>query len=155
MFALVSCITATVCVEFCCSFYFWYEEIWSRYTRPDGFALASTGYFLSTSHTNYEHCMIIFKCLHSSAPAYLTHFCTRTSLVPGRSALRSAARVDSAVPGHQTDWAFEIFFMYIVYFLTNRTKLASNAVQNQHKTNNYAPEDRCQQCEIYYYYYYY
>ena len=39
----------------------------------------------------YKLCMIMFKCLRGSAPAYLADYCTSTSLVPGRSALRSAA----------------------------------------------------------------
>ena len=34
----------------------------------------------------YKLCMIMFKCLRGSAPAYLADYCTSTSLVPGRSA---------------------------------------------------------------------
>ena len=48
--------------------------------------------------------MIMFKCLHGSAPAYLADNCTSTFLVPGRSALRSAAHGDIVVPTHRTDW---------------------------------------------------
>ena len=51
----------------------------------------------------YKLCMIMFKCLHGSAPAYLADYCTSTSLVPGRSALRSAAHGDTVVPSHRTD----------------------------------------------------
>ena len=51
----------------------------------------------------YKLCMIIFKCLHGSALAYLADYCTSTSLVPGRSALRSAAHGDIVVPSHRTD----------------------------------------------------
>ena len=57
----------------------------------------------------YKLCMIMFRCLHGSAPAYLTNFCTRTSLVPGRSALRSAAHGDIVVPSHRTDWSLRSF----------------------------------------------
>ena len=51
----------------------------------------------------YKLCMIMFKCLRGSAPAYLADYCTSTSLVPGRSALRSAAHGDIVVPSHWTD----------------------------------------------------
>ena len=57
----------------------------------------------------YKLCMIMFKCLRGSAPAYLADYCTSTSLVPGRSALRSAAHGDIVVPSHRTDWVFKIF----------------------------------------------
>ena len=55
----------------------------------------------SALHTN---CMIMFKCLRGSAPAYLADYSTSTSSVPGRSALRSAAHGDIVVPSHRTDW---------------------------------------------------
>ena len=42
----------------------------------------------------YKLCMIMFKCLRGSAPVYLADYCTSTSLVPGCSALRSAAHGD-------------------------------------------------------------
>ena len=51
----------------------------------------------------------MFKCLRGSAPAYLADYCTSTSLVPGRSALRSAAHGD-IVCTQSSDWlGFEIF----------------------------------------------
>ena len=55
--------------------------------------------------------MIMFKCLRGSAPAYLADYCTSTSLVPGRSALRSAAHGDIAVPIviGSTDWGLRSF----------------------------------------------
>ena len=53
--------------------------------------------------------MIMFKCLRGSAPAYLADYCTSTSLVPGRSALRYAAHGDIVVPGHWTDWGLRSF----------------------------------------------
>ena len=53
--------------------------------------------------------MIMFKCLRGSAPAYLADYCTSTSLVPGRSALRSAAHGDIVVPSHRTDWGLKSF----------------------------------------------
>ena len=46
-------------------------------------------------------CMIMFKCLRGSAPAYPADYCTSTSLVPGRSALRSAAHGGIVVPSHR------------------------------------------------------
>ena len=58
----------------------------------------------------YTLCMIIFKSLGGSAPAYLAYYCTSTYLVPGRSALGSAAHGDIVVPSHRTDcMGFEIF----------------------------------------------
>ena len=56
--------------------------------------------------------MIMFKSLHGSSPAYLADYwvyCTSTSLVPGRSALRSAAHGDIVVPCHRTDWSLRSF----------------------------------------------
>ena len=53
--------------------------------------------------------MIMFKCLRGSAPAYLADYCNSTSLVPGRSALRSAAHGDFVVPSHRTDWGLRSF----------------------------------------------
>ena len=52
----------------------------------------------------YKLCMIMFKCLRGSAPAYLSDYCTSTSLVSGRSASRSAAHGDIVVPSDRTDW---------------------------------------------------
>ena len=60
-------------------------------------------------HITYKLCMIMFKCLCGSAPAYLADYCTSTSLVPGQSALRSAAHGDIVVPGHRTDWGLRSF----------------------------------------------
>ena len=57
----------------------------------------------------YKLCMIMFKCFRGSAPAYLADYCTSTSLVPGRSALRSAAHGDIVVPSHRTDWGLRSF----------------------------------------------
>ena len=42
-------------------------------------------------------------------PAYLADYCTSTSLVPGRSALRSAAHGDIVVPSHRTDCGLRSF----------------------------------------------
>ena len=60
-------------------------------------------------HITYKLCMIMFKCLRGSAPAYLADYCTSASLVPGRSALRSAAHGDIVVPSHRTDWGLRSF----------------------------------------------
>ena len=51
----------------------------------------------------------MFNCLRGSAPAYLADYYTSTSLVPGRSALRSAAHGDIIVPSHRTDWGLRSF----------------------------------------------
>ena len=59
--------------------------------------------------TTYKLCMIMFKCLRGSALAYLADYCTNTSLVPGRSALRSAAHSDIVVPSHRTEWGLRSF----------------------------------------------
>ena len=50
-----------------------------------------------------------FKWCSGSAPAYLADYCTSTSLVPGRSALKSAAHGDIVVPSHRTDWGLRSF----------------------------------------------
>ena len=60
-------------------------------------------------HITYKLCMIMFKCLHGLAPAYLADCCVRTLLVPGRSALRSAAHCDIVIPSRQTDWGLRSF----------------------------------------------
>ena len=39
----------------------------------------------------------------------IADYCTSTSLVPGRSALRSAAHGDIVVPSHRTDWGSRSF----------------------------------------------
>ena len=57
---LYSCYTATVWVELCCSFDFWFEIIWLRYSRPDVVALAP----IYAKRTTYKFCMII--CLNAS-----------------------------------------------------------------------------------------
>ena len=76
---------------------------------------------LSALHTN-----CVWSC---SAPAYLADYCISTSLVPGRSALRSAAHGDIVVLSHQTGvcggWPqqlecfacwFEVFLFRFRYF---------------------------------------
>ena len=55
--------------------------------------------------TVYDHVQV----LAWFCPAYLADYCTSTSLVPGRSALRSAAHEDIFVPGHRTDWGLRSF----------------------------------------------
>ena len=51
----------------------------------------------------------MFKCLSGSDTAYLADYCTSTSLVPGRLALRSAAHGNIVVPSHRTDWSLRSF----------------------------------------------
>ena len=53
--------------------------------------------------------MNMFKCLRGSAPAYLADYCTSTSSVPGRLAMRSAAHGDTVVPSHWADWSLRSF----------------------------------------------
>ena len=57
----------------------------------------------------YKLCMIMFKCLRGAAPANLADYCTSTSLVPGRSALRYAAHGYIVDPSHRTDWGLRSF----------------------------------------------
>ena len=57
----------------------------------------------------YKLCMIMFECLRGFVPAYLADYCTSTSSVSGRSALRSAAHGDIVVPSHRTDWGLRSF----------------------------------------------
>ena len=56
--------------------------------------------------------MIMFKCSQLSAPAYLAEYCISTSLVPGRSALWSAAHMATllyGVPSHHWGmWSFSV-----------------------------------------------
>ena len=98
------CAAATVCAEFCCSFDFWFEALWSHYTCPDGFTLASIPAAQYTQAV-YDH----VRCLRGSAPAYLADYCTSASSVPGWSALRSAAHGDIVIPSHRTDWGLRSF----------------------------------------------
>ena len=53
--------------------------------------------------------MIKFKSLRGSVPVYLAVYCTRTSLVPDRSTLRSAAYGDIVVPSHRIDWGLRSY----------------------------------------------
>ena len=68
-------------------------------------------HWLSYPHRiTYKLCMIMFKCLRGSTPAsILAGYCTSTSLVSGRSSLRSAAHGDIVVPSHRTDWGLRSF----------------------------------------------
>ena len=72
-------------------------------------------YTKSASKNSYIVCMVyklymlMSKCLKGLAPAYLVAFCTKGSVVSGRSALRSAVRGDLVVPGHRTDWGIRTF----------------------------------------------
>jgi hypothetical protein len=46
----------------------------------------------------YKLCSIAFKCIHGTAPIYLTRMCTGVSTVPARASLRSAASGHLLVP---------------------------------------------------------
>ena len=63
----------------------------------------------STLHTNCVWLCLLFKYLRGSAHAYLADYCMSTSLVPGRSDLRSAGHSDIVVSSHQTDWGLRSF----------------------------------------------
>ena len=46
---------------------------------------------------DYKLCMIIYRCLHQTAPVYLQDLCVPVSTTPSRRHLRSAARGDLQV----------------------------------------------------------
>ena len=50
----------------------------------------------------YKLCVLIFKCIHKSAPGYLLRHCTSVSSLHGRSQLRSAAAGQLVVPFSKT-----------------------------------------------------
>jgi len=50
----------------------------------------------------YKICLLIFKCLHQTAPVYLRAMSDPVSASASRSHLRSAARGDLAVPRSRT-----------------------------------------------------
>ena len=50
----------------------------------------------------YKLCVLTFKCIHKSAPGYLSRHCTSMSSLPGRSQLRSAAAGQLVVPFSKT-----------------------------------------------------
>ena len=50
----------------------------------------------------YKVCTLVYKCLHSAAPRYLTEMFTHVTEVAGRRHLRSAAHGDLAIPRTRT-----------------------------------------------------
>ena len=50
----------------------------------------------------YKLCVLTFKCIHKSAPGYLSRHCTSVSSLPSRSQLRSAAAGQLVVPFSKT-----------------------------------------------------
>ena len=50
----------------------------------------------------FKLCSTIYKCLHNSAPQYLTELCIQVATLPGRCHLRSAACGDLFVPATST-----------------------------------------------------
>ena len=50
----------------------------------------------------FKLCSIVYKCLHDSAPRYLSQYCIPVASLPGRSHLRSAASGDLFVPATST-----------------------------------------------------
>ena len=109
----------------------------------------------------YKLCMIMFKCLRVSAPAYLADYCTSISLVPGRSALRSAAHGDIVVPSHRTDWGLRSFAVqqlecFACWFevLLFRFRYFCKALKNTSIWFNVLTTGHVL-LSMYYYYYYY
>ena len=50
----------------------------------------------------FKLCSVVYKCLHESAPRYLSQYCIPVASLPGRSHLRSAASGDLFVPATST-----------------------------------------------------
>ena len=50
----------------------------------------------------FKLCSIVYKCLHDSAPRYLSQYCIPVAVLPGRSHLRSAAFGDLFEPATST-----------------------------------------------------
>ena len=50
----------------------------------------------------FKLCSVVYKCLHDSAPRYLSQYCIPVASLPGRSHLRSAASGDLFVPAIST-----------------------------------------------------
>ena len=65
----------------------------------------------STSHTNF---VWLTACMVWSLHIYLSDWWVRTSLVPGRSVLRSVARGDIVVSNHRTDRDVWDFLLWLV-----------------------------------------
>ena len=78
--SIVQQLQMLVCVEFCCSFDFWLEAGFDHITP----ALMDLHWLPYPQRITYKLCMIMFKCLRGSAPAYLADYCTSPSLVPGQ-----------------------------------------------------------------------
>ena len=104
-------------LEYCNSVLTVSVEFWNTAARWFGLkrfdpitpALMDSHWLPDPQSITYKFCIIMFKCLHGSAHAYLADYCTSTTLVPGRSALRSAAHGDIVVPSHRTDWGLRSF----------------------------------------------
>ena len=50
----------------------------------------------------FKLCSVVYKCLHESAPRYLSQYCIPVASLPDRSHLRSAASGDLFVPATST-----------------------------------------------------
>ena len=50
----------------------------------------------------FKLCSVVYKCLHESAPRYLSQYCIPVASLPGRWHLRSAASGDLFVPATST-----------------------------------------------------
>ena len=50
----------------------------------------------------YKICTIVYKCIHGTAPSYLTEMCTAVAASTGRRHLRSAAHSDLLMPRTRT-----------------------------------------------------
>ena len=85
-----------------------WSKIWRGF-RAKPYSMARIPPLPIPCRITYKLCMIMFKCLRGSAPAYLADYCNSISLMPGRSALRSAAHGDIVVPSYRTDWGLRSF----------------------------------------------
>jgi hypothetical protein len=55
-----------------------------------------------TARIRFKLCLLAYRCLHGSAPAYLAEYCISVRSVAGRSHLRSAAAGLLVIPSTKT-----------------------------------------------------
>ena len=78
------------------------------------FSIRPSSNYLSTflpiqQRLEYKICLLIFKCLHQTAPVYLRAMSDTVSASASRSHLWSAARGDLAIPWSRTTTDKEVF----------------------------------------------
>ena len=57
----------------------------------------------------FKTAVLVFKCLHGLAPAYLADYCQPTTVTTGRTRLRSANTQQLAIPRTNTDYGDRSF----------------------------------------------